>query len=258
MSVHILLNGIHLEAEEDLTVLEVARKSGVHIPTLCYHPALKPSGSCKLCAVEVETSSGRSMILLSCVLKVKEGMIINTQNEAVQQARFRAFERLIQLAPQSRRLHDLAEQENIPLPPAPDGCIRCRLCVRVCKEIVGQDALRMEKHGGRMQVVPVAGKCIGCGTCANLCPTHVIHVEDSGQLRTIKIRDVVIGQHPLERCQGCGRYYATEKHVHLAELRIGPHPHLKQPHHYCPSCAKLFSDRLQFVQKHPPRQGFDN
>ena len=66
----------------------------------------------------------------------------------------------------------------------------------------------MERHAGRMLVVPVAGKCICCGTCANLCPTHVIRVEDRGQLRTIKIRDVVIGQQPLERCQGCGKYYA--------------------------------------------------
>ncbi len=257
MSVHLQINGIHLEAEEGVTVLDVARKSGIHIPTLCYHPALKPSGSCKLCAVEVENMSGRSMILLSCVLKVKDGMSVNTNNEAVQQARFKAFERLIQLAPQSQRLHDLAEREDIPLPPVPDGCIRCRLCVRVCKEIVGQEALRMEKHEGRMLVVPVTGRCIGCGTCANLCPTQVIHVEDHGQLRTIKIRDVVIGQHPLERCQGCGKYYATEKHVHLAEQRTGPHPQVKQHHHYCPACAKLFSDRLQFVQKHPLRQRFD-
>ena len=73
MPVHFQMNGIHLEAEEGLTVLDVARKNGIHIPTLCYHPALKPSGSCKLCAVEVQNSSGRSMVLLSCVLKVKEG-----------------------------------------------------------------------------------------------------------------------------------------------------------------------------------------
>jgi bidirectional [NiFe] hydrogenase diaphorase subunit len=131
------------------------------------------------------------------------------------------------------------------------------LCVRVCKEIVGREALRMERHGGRMLVVPVSGRCIGCGTCANLCPTHVIHVEDRGQLRTIKIRNTVIGQHPLERCEGCGKYYATEKHVHMAEERTGPHPQVKQHHHYCPACAKLFSDRLQFVQKHPPRQRFE-
>jgi predicted molibdopterin-dependent oxidoreductase YjgC len=257
MPVNLQINGIHLQAEEGQTVLDVARKSGIHIPTLCYHPALKPSGSCRLCAVEVENASGRHMILLSCVLKAKEGMMVNTQNEAVQQARFKAFERLIQMAPQSRRLHELAERENIPLPPAPDGCIRCRLCVRVCKEIVGQEALRMEKHGGRLQVVPVAGKCIGCGTCANLCPTHVIRIEDKGPLRTISIRDEIIGQHSLERCEGCGKYYATEKHVHLAEERTGPHPQVKVQHHYCTACAKLFSDRLQFVQKHPPRVRFD-
>ena len=257
MPVHLQINGIPIETDEGLTVLDVARKNEIHIPTLCYHPALKPSGSCKLCAVEVENMSGRRMILLSCVLKVKDGMVVNTQNEMVQQARIKAFERLIQLAPQSRRLHDLADREAIPLPPAPDGCIRCRLCVRVCKEIVGQEALSMERHEGRMLVVPSGGNCIGCGTCANLCPTQVIHVEDHGPMRTIKIRDEVIGQHPLERCEGCGKYYATEKHVHMTEQRTGPHPQVKHPHHYCPACAKLFSDRLQFVNKHPHKQRFE-
>ena len=183
-------------------------------------------------------------------------MVIRTQGEAVQQARNKAFKRLIQMAPQAQRLHDLAHREGITLPQAPDGCIRCRLCIRVCKEIVGQEALRMEKQEGRLQVVPVAGRCIGCGTCANLCPTQVIQVIDQDQLRTVKINDVLIGVHPLERCEGCGKYYATEKQVHLAEQRTEPHPHVKLRHHYCPVCAKLFSDRLQTVQKHPPKQRF--
>ena len=254
MAVTITIDNQRLEACKDATVLETARKHGIHIPTLCYHPALKPSGSCKLCAVEVERSGGRNLIMLSCVLKVKEGMSVRTQGEMVQQARTKAFKRLIQMAPQSQRLHDLAEMENIALPPVPDGCIRCRLCVRVCKEIVGQEALRMESRGGRQQVVPVPDRCVGCGTCANLCPTQVIRVIDEGQLRTIKINDVIIGVHPLERCQGCGKYYATERQVHLVERRTEPHTHVKLQHHYCPGCAKLFSDRMQTVQRHPPRQ----
>ena len=256
MGVQIQIDDHHLETSEGATVLEIARQNGIHIPTLCYHPALKPSGSCKMCAVEMQNSSGRGLIMLSCVLKVKEGMVIRTQGQLVQQARTRALKRLLQMAPQSQRLHELAQRENMALPPPPDGCIRCRLCIRVCKEIVGAAALQMEKLDGGQRVVPVADRCIGCGTCANLCPTHVIQVVDQGQLRTIKINEMVIGVHPLERCEGCGKYYATEKQVQLVEHRSEPHTHVKLRHHYCPGCAKLFSDRLQIVQKHPPRQGF--
>jgi NADH dehydrogenase/NADH:ubiquinone oxidoreductase subunit G len=39
------------EAEEGLTVLQVARTHCIQIPTLCYHPSLRPSGSCRLCYV---------------------------------------------------------------------------------------------------------------------------------------------------------------------------------------------------------------
>lgn len=256
MTILIHIDNQPMEAFDGDTVLEAARKNGIHIPTLCYHPALKPTGNCKLCAVEVEHPDGRTVIMLSCVLKIKAGMVIRTRGEVVRQARAKAFDKLIQMAPQSQRLHELARQEQIPLPPPPDGCIRCRLCIRVCEEIVGPAALQMEWRDGRPQVVPVADRCIGCGTCANLCPTQVIRVIDQGARRTVQINDVVIGVQTLERCEGCGKYYATEGQVHLVEQRTDPHTHVKQQHHYCPACAKLFSDRVQTLRRHPPGQQF--
>jgi bidirectional [NiFe] hydrogenase diaphorase subunit len=257
MEITFQIDGHELSAPKDLTVLAVARKNGIYIPSICFHPALKPSGSCKMCAVQVENIGGRSLVMLSCVIKVKEGMVIQTTGEAVQKARAKALRRLTQMAPQSRRLQEMAIEENIALPPAPDGCIGCRLCVRVCKEIVRQEALRMEKKAGRLQVVPNPEKCIACGTCANLCPTHVIQVINQGSLRIVRKAEIIFGQQPLERCQGCGKYYATEKQVNLAEKRTGPHPQVKHHHHYCPVCAKLFSDRLQVIKKQPPKQRFN-
>jgi predicted molibdopterin-dependent oxidoreductase YjgC len=243
---------MHLEADENDTVLKTARKHRIHIPTLCYHPALKPTGSCRLCAVEMENTGGRSHIMLGCALRVKAGMVIRTQSESVREARTKAMTRLIRMAPQARRLHDLAQREGIVLPPDSDGCIRCRLCIRVCKEVVGRSALRMETIDGHRHVMPVADRCIGCGTCANLCPTRVIQLIDRDRMRTVKINDVIIGTHPLERCEGCGRCYATEKQVHLVGHRTAPHTHVKMHHNFCPECAKLFSDRLETVRRHPP------
>jgi predicted molibdopterin-dependent oxidoreductase YjgC len=243
--IHFTLNDRPISVEKEMTVLEAARACGVEIPTLCYHPAVKPSGSCKLCAVEVIGHSGRPTTMLSCVLKVREGLAVKTEGELVAKARIKAFRNLLQMAPQSKRIRQMAEAYRVPLGPPPDGCIRCRLCIRVCKEIVGATALKMEKRNGTRFVVPIEGRCIGCGTCANICPTDAITLDDRENVRIIGIRDETIGRHPLAVCEGCGKRFATPKFLAYIERRTDPHPHVKEEHRYCPTCAKLFSDRIQ-------------
>jgi len=243
--IHITIDGADYEAEEGATVLEVARANGIKIPTLCYHPALKPSGSCKLCAVEVPGKSGRQITMLSCVMRVREGLTVKTTGDRVDRARSKAFQNLLQQAPQSKTIRKMAAAFNIDLGPPPDGCLRCRLCIRVCKEIVGAEALKMIKREGNNYVVPVEGRCIGCGTCANICPTEVIRIADQDNVRTLYIRDEIIGQHPLEHCEGCGKLFATHRVLENVERRIGPHPEVKEHHRYCPTCAKLLSSRIK-------------
>ena len=245
--VMIKIDGKACEAKEDMTVLQVARENGIEIPTLCYHPALRPSGSCRLCSVEVAgRATGRKVAMLSCILKIKDGMEVQTDGDLVKRARKKAFQNLMHMAPQSETIAALARSYGIDPGPPADGCVRCRLCIRVCKEIVGPAALKMEKRDGTNYVVPIEGQCIGCGTCANICPTHVIRVEDKNSVRTISIRDEVIGQHPLERCEGCGKYFATPRFLnHIHDRTMDHHADVKTHHHYCPTCAKLFSDRVQ-------------
>lgn len=247
----VTIDGTACMAEPGQTVLQVARQQGIEIPTLCYHPALKPSGSCKLCAVEVSgRTSGRRIAMLSCILRAAEGMEINTTGAVVEAARAKAFKNLLRMAPQSSRLRRMAADWGIDLGPPPDGCVRCRLCIRVCKEIVGAGALRMEKIDGIGFVMPETDRCIGCGTCANICPTDAIRVEDRENVRTVSIRDEIIGKHPLERCEGCGRWFATTRFIDYIERRTAPHPHVKERHAYCPTCAKLFSDRTRAAAEH--------
>lgn len=234
------------EAEKGVPVLEVLKSEGIPVPYLCYHPALKPSGACRLCAVEVRGKTGKPVTMLSCILKVKDGLDIRTTSDIVVKARIRAFNRLLQLAPESQVIRDLAETHGVDLGPPPDGCIRCRLCIRVCKEVVGAGALKMEKREGRDVVVPVEGLCIGCGTCVNICPTRVIHMEDKDAVRTLSIRHDIIGIHALERCEACGIYFASQKFLNHVEQRVVErHPDVKEHHKYCPTCAKLFSDRIK-------------
>jgi predicted molibdopterin-dependent oxidoreductase YjgC len=243
--VDITIDGRIFQAEEGKSLLEVMRTEGIKVPYLCYHPALKPSGSCKLCSVEVVSKTGRQVTMLSCIMKVRNGLNVKTQSEAVHKARAEAFKNLLQMAPQSLVIRKLAQEYGIEVGPPPDGCIRCRLCIGVCKEIVGANALKMEKLEGKNFVVPTEGLCIGCGTCVNVCPTKVIQLEDRNGVRILSIRDRIIGRHIMERCEACGKLFATRKFLNHVAQRTTPHPDVKEHHLYCPTCAKLFSDRIK-------------
>lgn len=246
---NIIINGKAFEAEEKTTVLQVARAHGIRIPTLCFHPALRPIGACKLCAVEVKSKTGEPAVRLACVLRVRNGLEIETESDLVTRSRVRAFRNLLAMAPQSDFLLDLAKEFDVDVGPPPDGCLRCRLCIRVCKEVVGPGALRMEKREGKEYVVPNKGLCIGCGTCANICKTGAIKMEDSEGIRTISIRDEVIGRHALVRCSACGRLFATEGFLKHVEDKTAGHAGVRDDHIYCPTCHKIMPDRLKSLSK---------
>src|SRR5690606_466298 len=48
------IQGREVELRPGETVLEVARRVGVEIPTLCHDPRLEPAGACRTCLVEIE------------------------------------------------------------------------------------------------------------------------------------------------------------------------------------------------------------
>lgn len=82
--VHFTLNGKSAAAQPGETILDAAKAAGYFIPTFCHREDLKPFASCFVCAVEVE---GRRTLVPSCSTEVVEGMVVNTENTRVQQAR---------------------------------------------------------------------------------------------------------------------------------------------------------------------------
>jgi predicted molibdopterin-dependent oxidoreductase YjgC len=240
--IEITINGLTVAAKNGDTVLNTARKQGIPIPHLCFHPALKPSGACRLCGVETGPAA-KKKIMLSCILKVKPGLEIRTESDLVTAHRQAAFDKLLSMAPDSEQIRALAEQFNVTLPPKPDGCIRCRLCVRVCSDVIGARAIAMVKTQTGTRVGPGDGDCIGCGTCANLCPTQFITVEDRDNIRTVFTGDRILSRLPLERCDACGIRYATAPFLgHVADSTKDL-VHVGQGRKFCPECTRVMSSR---------------
>ena len=90
--IKIKLNNKDVLAPEGSTILDVARKEGYEIPTLCHDEELKPFGSCWVCAVKVE---GRRGFVTSCGTTISEGMVIDTEGTEVKKARKMALELLL-------------------------------------------------------------------------------------------------------------------------------------------------------------------
>jgi formate dehydrogenase major subunit len=91
-NIEVTLNGTKVAADTGMTILDLAKKHGIEIPTLCHDEELKPYGSCWVCAVEVK---GRRGFVTSCGTYLSDGMEINTDSEEIRQARKMALELLV-------------------------------------------------------------------------------------------------------------------------------------------------------------------
>ena len=91
-SVTLKINGREIAADNSQTILQVARASGIQIPTLCYDARLSPYGSCLVCVVEVRSAN---RLLMSCTTPVAEGMDVWTESEPAMRARRAALEMLL-------------------------------------------------------------------------------------------------------------------------------------------------------------------
>jgi bidirectional [NiFe] hydrogenase diaphorase subunit len=242
--VNLIINGQEYQVEEGKRLLVILREKGFRIPSICFHSALLPAAACKLCVVEIKEGKRPPRTRLSCAVKVQQNMEVTTESAMVHKLRNEAIGNLLKLAPNSEIIHKIGLEFGLSTGMKPDGCIRCRLCVRACSDIIGANALTMVKRENIQYVVPSeTGTCIGCGTCSNICPTGAIRCEDHENVRTILIRDEVIGRNALVRCDICGSYYATTLFLDYVRQREGAHPYEKEPHHHCPTCAKIYAKR---------------
>ena len=126
------IDGREVRAREGMTVLEAAQKVGISIPTLCHHEQLEPFGSCRLCAVEVE-SRGWTNLVVACVYPIEENLVVRTRSEKIDRIRKMILELYLAHAPDASDLQDLAEEygaDKDRFDKETSFCIHCGLCVR--------------------------------------------------------------------------------------------------------------------------------
>ena len=82
--VNMIIDGKHVSAEENITIMEAAERNGIPIPKLCYLKGINEIAACRVCCVEVE---GERAMVTACNNPVKEGMVVHTNSPRVRTTR---------------------------------------------------------------------------------------------------------------------------------------------------------------------------
>lgn len=198
------IDGVRVPIENGETVLDVARRAGRDIPTLCHVDGLRPEGGCRVCLVEV----GAGNVVASCHTLATDGMDIRTESPALHDLRRDVLQLTCAAHPDAAAL----VEDDTPFarllarfdltPPARDTapadldeshpymrfdrrrCIDCRQCLNVCNDVQGQFVYGIGGRGGRSHLIIGAddtfanSPCVACGACVDVCPTRAVTDRD--------------------------------------------------------------------------------
>ena len=202
-----------IQAEEGASLLRTLIDNGYVVPHLCHHEAVSSYGACRLCLVEVE-KRGKRKLTTACNYPVADGIRVFLDTDKVVSSRQMVLELTLANSPTPPALRRLAAEHGVALSdvsfPRDDDntCILCGLCTRVCEKVCGGAITTLgrgdQKRVGTPGDLP-SELCIGCASCAYVCPTGHIQVQETKMLRTIWQREF-----RKLACTACGKTTITE------------------------------------------------
>ena len=223
--IKVLIDGKECYCEKGEYLYDVAKRNDIFIPVLCRSDAFEDHRACcRVCIVEVETR-GKSKVVTSCVYPIEEECTVYTQSEKIKEERAVVMALLAHRAPDSDVIGGMAEgmggtEGFARLTPLEAGkCILCGLCVQACDSL-GTGAISTVLRGTEKRVdTPYSNPskaCIGCLSCANVCPTGEIVFEENEKTRTIWKREF-----ELVYCEECGALMGTKEMLERAAAETG-------------------------------------
>ncbi len=244
--VTVKIDGTKTSVPEQTSILEAARDTGIQIPTLCYHRALGPQGACRMCIVEAEGPRLEKTVLAACSTSAVDGLVVETSSDLIRRLRQDIMGLILSGTEATDRLKAMARRAGVPNGRSTrlkeDPCILCGLCVRACSEIIKARALSFRaapshKHRVAEEVAFDPERCIGCGTCAVLCPVAAVKVEDKGRRRDVILYGKRVRRFALVSCALCGKPFTTEEHINFVSSRITGDPG-GTIGNACPECSR--------------------
>jgi NADH-quinone oxidoreductase subunit G len=197
------VDGVEIEFEPGMNVLQVAELAGKEIPRFCYHERLSIAGNCRMCLVEVKPGPPKPQA--SCALPATDNMEIFTDTPMVKKARHGVMEFLLINHPldcpicdqggecdlQDQAMaygrDDSRYQENKraveekymgPLiKTVMTRCIQCTRCVRFITEIAGVPEIGLISRGEDVEITTYLDKAVTSELSANvidLCPVGAL------------------------------------------------------------------------------------
>jgi len=152
------INGIECEFKAGETILEIATRNNIYIPTLCYlKKSAAPTGKCNICAVEIV---GKDELVRACVTEAEDGMEVLTESDKCITHRREILEKLLAMG-----YHDC------PTCPIPGSCELQDLVYRYGAK--GVDLTKAKKEYVVKYITPFirwdSSKCVQCGRCIQAC-----------------------------------------------------------------------------------------
>lgn len=209
-SKNMVIDGHEFRFSPGETILQVAQRYGVDIPTLCYLKGASPTGACRICLVEVE---GARNLVASCAAPAAPNIVVRTDSERVIRSRKMNLELLLSSghhycatceADGGCRLQDLAykyQVEAVRFPERPakyptesanemiirdfSRCVMCGRCVQACNEVQVNLAISYGYRGVSSKIVTVGDRsyiqsdCVFCGECVQACPVGALLAKPS-------------------------------------------------------------------------------